>query len=149
MGNRSTLNVEVMKRGTRLLALRYGHLANTPVHRGLGLEQRRFVQNFAWETSIATAAAVISSDSSPSKTDSTQVDFSSRDARPSPRILHLSSMHRIRPCDLRQVIVAGLMAPCLCIESVLPDQANRMEPVLQPQGLGLSGLRKVAEHYST
>jgi hypothetical protein len=95
MGNRSTLNVEVMKRRTRLLASRYGHLANTPVHRGLGLEQRRFVQNFAWETSMATAAAATSSDASSMslwKTDSTQVDFSSRNARPSPRIIHLSSM---------------------------------------------------------
>jgi hypothetical protein len=44
----------------------------------------------------------------------------------------------------RQVIVAGLMAPCLCIESVLPDQANRMEPALYTQGLKDSGLRGFA-----
>jgi hypothetical protein len=146
MGNRSTLNV-VMKRGTRLLASRYGLLANTPVHRGLGLEQRRFVQNFAWETSVATAAAATSSDAS---------SMEDRQRASGLQLEECQAFTSYHPFNLdagsgrdRQVIVAGLMAPCLCKESVLPDQASRMEPALHAQELGPSGLRKVAEHYST
>jgi hypothetical protein len=148
MGNRSTLNVEVMKRGTRLLAARYGHLANTPVHRGLGLEQRRFVQNFAWETSSNCSRR------NPKRCilHGRQTARKWTSARGMSGLRLVSSIYP--RCigsgrDPRQVIVAGLMAPCLCIESVLPDQANRMEPALYAQGLGPLGLRKVSEHYST
>jgi hypothetical protein len=38
------------------------------------------------------------------------------------------------------------MAPCSCMESVLPDQAKRMEPALYAQELGLTGRRKGAEY---